>query len=798
MNPLFQPMLQQAIQSFQSGNLDVADSILKRILQVDQKNLPALHILGLIKAAQEKYKEAADLLGRAARIQPADASIQYNLARALMDSGAIKESMAHHKKAVELSPGNPEAWLNYGKAASSLKDFNHAISHFEKAINLNPNYYEAWFNKGNALRELKLNDQAIAAYDQALQINPGYVEALLNKGGIFQELKKSEQAIQFYDQVISLKNNCFEAWSNKGGCLHELKQYAEALLAFDQAILLNINYWLAWSNKALSLLQLKKHEDAIACFDRAISINPNYVDAFVNKGNVFFELKQYKEAIDQYYLALNLRPNYPEAHFCIANTLNELKLYKEAIEHYSKGLAFKPDSLWFAGELIQTKMRICAWEDFEKDEVIEKNGEEIKFTPFNYLALTDSGALNRRCSEIFIEEKFPANYQLYEIPKLEKNGKIRLAYLSADFNSHPVAFLSAQLFELHDRNKFEVYAFSSRKASEADEMRNRLIQAFDRFIDIDSLSDLEAARLIRELKIDILVDLSGLTKDSRTGVLAYRAAPIQVNYLGYPGTMGAEYIDYIFADNTLIPQNLQNYYSEKIVYLPNTYQVNDSKRVISARNFSREELGLPEVGFVFCCFNNNFKILPNIFDSWMRILNSVEDSVLWLFEDNVHASENLRIEATKRGIDSKRIIFAQRMPLADHLARHQCADLFLDTFPYNAHTTASDALWAGLPLVTLAGESFASRVAASLLNAIGLPEMITYSVDEYEAMAINLAKNAERLNTIRQKLVSNRLEFPLFDTVRFTRNIELAYSAILENYQTNSPAQNIYIKETIK
>jgi predicted O-linked N-acetylglucosamine transferase (SPINDLY family) len=366
-----------------------------------------------------------------------------------------------------------------------------------------------------------------------------------------------------------------------------------------------------------------------------------------------------------------------------------------------------------------------------------------------------------------------------------------VGYFSADFKNHPVAFLIAELFEIHDRSQFETYAFSL--AEGADEMRGRLHKAFDHFIDAEARSDVEIAQVARDLGIDIAVDLSGFTQDSRTGIFAHRAAPIQVNYLGYPGTMGADYIDYIIADKTLIPPQSQQFYSEKIVYLPNSYQVNDRGRLISVRQFTRTELGLPENGFVFCCFNNNFKILPATFDGWMRILKSVKGSVLWLFQDNPRAVDNLRCEALNRGVEASRLIFAERMPLAEHLARHRQADLFLDTLPYNAHTTTSDALWTGLPVLTLMGESFASRVAASLLNAIGLPELITSSQEEYEALAIELALNPKKLADTKLKLANNRLTAPLFDTPLFAKNLEAAYIEIYKKYQADLQPEHMSV-----
>jgi len=350
-----------------------------------------------------------------------------------------------------------------------------------------------------------------------------------------------------------------------------------------------------------------------------------------------------------------------------------------------------------------------------------------------------------------------------------------------DFREHPVARLIVELIERHDREGFEVYGFSFGINTD-DPMRRRLEKAFDKFLDVSSLSERQIADMSCELEVDIAVDLGGYTQDSRPQIFAYRAAPIQINYLGYPGTMGAPHIDYLMADPILIPTDSQGAYSEKVIYLPNCYQPNDSGRKVSSRVYSRRELGLPEEGFVFCCFNNNWKILPNLFDCWMRILRSVEGSVLWLFEDNPTAAKNLCKEAQSREIDPGRLVFAQAMANSEHLARYRCADLFLDTFPYNAHTTASDALWVGVPLLTLQGQSFASRVASSLLVNVGIPELITSTLQDYEAMAIELANNAERLGELKRRLSENRSTAPLFDTQLLTQHIESAYKTAYDRY----------------
>ena len=447
------------------------------------------------------------------------------------------------------------------------------------------------------------------------------------------------------------------------------------------------------------------------------------------------------------------------------------------------------------GYLLHTKMKICSWSGLAEslEDISKKMVANEKVTnPFPLLALNDDTFLHKKSSEIYIQSRYPFNLVLEPIAKRPQSQKIRVGYFSADFHNHATGYLMAELFELHDKSQFELVAFSFGPIAN-DEMRQRLLKSFDQFIEVGRKSDVEVAKLSRNLNIDIAVDLKGFTQDARTGIFSHRAGPIQVNYLGYPGTLGADYMDYIIADKTLIPPQSQQSYSEKVVYLPNSYQVNDRQRIISDKQFKRLELGLPENGFVFCCFNNSYKILPVTFDGWLRILRAVEGSVLWLLQDNSWAAENLKKEAEKQGIAPDRLVFAERLSLPEHLARHRQADLFLDTLPCNAHTTTSDALWAGLPVLTLMGGSFASRVAASLLNAIGLPELITNTQEQYVALAIELAINPKKLENIKLKLANNRLIAPLFDTPLFTKNLESAYVKMMERYQTDLEPGHIAI-----
>ncbi len=828
MNTEIQLMLQQAIKAFESGNFDDADLKLKSVLRVDAKNFIALYIIGLIKASQSKYGEAADYLARAAQTQPNDASLQYNLAKALADSGNDKDALTHHKKAVALDPNNPGAWINYGLSTSNLGHYDEAIAHFERALGLKPDYAEAWSNKGTALYGFKRYDEAIAHFDKALSLKPDYAEAWSNKGNALNKLKRYIEAIAHYEQALSLKPNYAEAWFNKAATLHELKRYDEAIAHYDQVLSLRPDYVKAWFNKAATLHELKRYDEAIAHYDQALGLKPDYAEAWSNKGATLHELKRYVEAITHYDQALSLKSDFAEVWSNKGNALNKLKRSVEAITHYDKALSLQPDyaeawsnkgatlhelkryheaivnynsalSLrldidWVSGNLLHTKMKICSWSGLAESliDISEKVMANKKvINPFQLLPLNDDSFLHKKSSEIFTQDKYSFNPLLGSIPKYSKRHKIRIGYFSADFRNHAVSALTAELFELHDKSKFEIIAFSF-GIRDKSALHLRISRAFNQFIDVNGMSDLDVAKLSRELRIDVAVDLGGHTAGARTNIFAYRAAPIQVSYLGYLGTMGAEYMDYICADITLIPESLQKFYTEKIVYLP-SYQVNDRKRHISEKKFTRAELSLPETGFIFCCFNNNYKILPATFDGWMRILKAVDGSTLFLYAENEWVEQNLKKEAKARGVDDGRLVFGKKMPSDEYLARYQACDLFLDTFPYNAGTTASDALWSELPIVTLMGKSFASRMAASILNAIGLPELITSTQEEYEALAIELALNPKKLADIKLKLANNRSITHLFNTPLFTKKIEAAYVKMYDHYQNNLQPEHLFI-----
>ena len=680
---------------------------------------------------------------------------------ALHKMGNLQQAESIYLQLLTINPANPEALQLLGAIALEKGNNQDAIELISLAIEINPKVASYHSNQGVAFKELGKFKEAIASFDKAIALDSGYAEAYSNRGAALRRLHLLDAAIESCAKAISLNPSLVEAYSNIGLALQESKKLDAAVLNFEKAIRLNPNYFQAYSNQGNALLELKQFDSAIASYDKALNLRPESAEVYYNRGAAYKELKQLDAAVDSYDYAYRLKPDHP----------------------------------YLGGMRQHIKMSICVWDDFENNILTldRRIQNEFKIAhSFTLLGLPFSLTAHKHAAEILCNDKYPYNPSLGQLVKHPRHSKIRLGYYSADFHNHATAYLMAELFERHDKEKFELLAFSFGPETK-DEMQIRVSQAFDHFINVASLSDIEVALLSRELGVDIAIDLKGVTQDARLGIFSFRAAPIQVSYLGYPGTLGADYIDYLIADKTLIPLQSQQYYSEKIVYLPNSYQVNDRQRVIAPTQFTKQELGLPQDAFVFCCFNNNFKITPDVFDSWVRILKAVDASVLWLFQDNPTAAANLRKEAKQRGLDPNRLIFAARMDLPEHLARHKAADLFLDTRPYNAHTTASDALWAGLPVLTCMGESFASRVAASLLNAIELPELITETQADYEALAIELATNPAKLNEIKEKLERNRLTTPLFDTALFTTHIEAAYSQIYERYQADLAPENIKV-----
>jgi predicted O-linked N-acetylglucosamine transferase (SPINDLY family) len=591
------------------------------------------------------------------------------------------------------------------------------------------------------------------------------------------------EATAMYDKAVALDPSDVQALYMRGLALFELQQFSAAAESHRAALKLAPSYAPAYNGLGLALSHAGDQKAAFECYSAAIAADPKFASPYINRSMILRNSGRLEEALQSLDTAIALQPNNPNGHGNRGTALSELSRPAEANASFDKALLLNPNYPFIAGTRIFNKTTICDWENLDRDIaglLVQIDQGHPASPPWPLIGFADAPAAQRKAAEMWIMVKCPEDSTLGPARSFKHHQRIRIGYYSSDFYNHATAYLMAELFELHDREKFEITAFSFTRAA-GDDMQKRLAAACDHFIDVRAKTEREIAALSREREIDIAVDLKGFSANNAVGIFAHRSAAIQVNYLGYPCTMGAPYIDYLIADKVIVPDDARAFYTEKVLTLPHSYQVNDRQRKIDARVFSRTELGLPEGGFVFSCFNNNFKILPAMFDIWMRILKAVNGSVLWLLEDNATAAANLRKEAAQRGVDASRLVFAPRISPEENLARQRNADLFLDTLPYNAHTTASDALWVGLPVLTCPGKSFTARVAASLLYAMDLPELVTPTLADYEALAIALAKDSARLKDLKGKLARNRATSPLFDTEAYARDIEALYMRMIEN-----------------
>lgn len=696
-------------------------------------------------------------------------------------SGELEQAQILYEEVLSKDPRHFNALQLLGTLCSTRQLFEKSADYLLRAIKLNNKNHIVYNNLANALKELGRYQESLENCNQSIKINKVNAEAFCIRGAVLQLLKRHDEAINSCNAAIEINPDFAEAYNNLGNALLDIQEYSQALVSFDRALKINPQYVGAYFNRAAVLQALHRIDDAILSLDIAITLQPDFADAFNNRGVVLLSIKQYDLALKDFDISIQLSPNRADAFVNRGNALRGLKRIKEALLSYQHALSLDPEFEYLFGTWLHLKMKLCDWSDFDLNIEKLKNGilagKKIAI-PFAVLSLIDDSSLHLKAAKIYHQEKFEEPKIKPNFIEYKKTRKIRIGYYSADFRAHATSFLIAGLFEAHDKNNFEVYGFSF-GPNVADEMRERLILSFDDFFDVSSISDKEIIDLSRNIGIDIAIDLKGDTEDARVGIFTGRCAPLQVNYLGYPGSMGMDCYDYILADNIVIPEKNYGDYSEKVLLLPHSYQVNDSSRRISERNFTKIELGLPEAGFVFCCFNNSYKILPSTFALWMEILRNVEASVLWLYSDDIQSQSNLKKEAELRGVAGKRLIFAEMMSHAEHLARHKLADLFIDTLPYNAHTTASDALWAGLPVLTCMGESFASRVAASLLTAVNLDELVEENANAYVKTAIELAKNPKKMAYLKSKLENNVIQSDLFNTIQFAKNIESTYYVML-------------------
>jgi predicted O-linked N-acetylglucosamine transferase (SPINDLY family) len=682
---------------------------------------------------------------------------QLRQAIALYEKGSAREAAAVCEALLRRLPDDGDARQLLGLIRSAEGRFNEAISQFDQVLSLQP--VNALVHHRRGLAKLAVNrvDDAIADFERTLVLRPEFIDALCSLGNAFATQQRYDEALACYEGVLVSEMRHWEALNNRGNVLTALGRHDEAIRSYEAAMTVAPAEAAAHFNCGLARFALGRNEHAIADFDHALERDPDHAEALHARGNA----------------------------------LRNLRRHEEAAASYTAAAAKKPRLPFIEGDALHGRMQLCDWTDYEVsvERILHgvSEGQPVA-VPFVLISISDDPQLQRRCAEMYVRYGRVAGEPGQSFTRRTGNSKIRLAYLSAKFHDHAGARLIADLLEIHDRRRFELIGVSFGPDARG-EMRERLRRSFDDFLEVRERSDADVAAMLRARGVDIAIDLVGFTDNSRLGILAHRAASIQVNFLGCPGTTGADYVDYIIADETVIPIGQDACYAERVVRMPESYQVNDSKRRIADRTPTRREAGLPEASVVLCCFNSPFKITPDVFDVWMRVLGRFGDAVLWLLQGNLTAEANLKREASVRGIDPTRIIFAPHMPLPEHLARHRLADLFIDTYPCNAHVTASDALWAGLPMLTCSGRSFASRVAASLLKAVGLPDLITSGLAEYEMRIGDLLANRHELRALRDRLGRNLGTAPLFDTDRFRRHLEAAYVTMWETWRRGSAPQ---------
>lgn len=765
-----------------------------RALAVNPRNPLTYHNRGSILAEFAKnYPEAIEQFDKAIACNPQFAEAYVSKGNCLEKLRRFADALAAHDKALSLRPDLESAVLGRGNALRNLGRHDEAFATYDRALAAKPDFAGAWVGRGDVLTDLERHDEAFAAYDKALSIRPDLETAWVARGNLCWIGGRHDAAMQAYERALSINPRLEHAWLGRGNVACDLKRFDLAAEAYDKALAIRPDLAEAWLGKGNVLTERGFHDGALAAYDSAQAIKPDLAEAWLGRGNVLWALRRHEDALAAYDKAVQLRPGLAYAWVGRGNVFIELKRYDAARAAFDQALSIRPDLDGIAGVRLHAGMNLCDWNGLERetsDLLVAIRAGKPASAPFALLSVTDDPADQLQCARTWVAARLP-HLARPAARQPRSRDRIRVGYLSPDLRQHPVGHLAVGLFENHDTSRFETHAFST-GPDDGSDLRKRLERSFHRFIDCQHKRDDEILRAIEDADIDILVDLAGHTHNARLSLLASRPAPVIVNYLGFAGTMGSSILaDYVIADHVVLPDASRDCFDEKVVRLPGTLMPRDSRDEMDERAApDRTGQGLPQDAIVFCCFNNAYKINPAVFRRWLSILSGVDGSVLWLSDVGETATSNLRQAAAARGIDPARLVFATRVAaISDHLARQRLADLFLDTLPYNAHTTASDALWAGVPIVTQMGHSFAGRVAASLLTAADLPELITRSGDDYEALAIALGNDRKKLDGLRQSLSCVRSR--LFDSARDARHLEAAYEAIHLRHQAGLPPDHI-------
>ena len=727
---------------------------------------------------------AINTLEQACKSFPKEPSFFNLLAQLSLQNKKLDNGISLLKQSLNINPKQPLVMFDLGIALSLNNELDEAVIFFDQSIELEPKDLKVYIRKAMTLRKSNRLKESIDCYQKIIALKPDYIDAYINKAELLYMIGNLEESLSTYEEIFKIDSSNAILFIRYGNLLSKLGRVDEAISAYRKSIEIEPENSGAYSNLGSIYQKLGDHEEEIKCLRKSIEINEDY-EVCINLATSYSKIKEYKLAIEFYDKAINLDSSKTDAFIQKAYFYQSIKEIDNAILLFSKALEIDKNYKYLFGERFYAKNSICDWSNFDEDSNFIKLRLKQTFRIAHPLAVCnnfDGPLIQKEAAKIWADDKFPYDDSLGVIKKYTKNKKIKIGYFSGDFSEHPVGFLIADLLEKHDKSKFELFGFSVTKKI-ASETRFKITKSFDEFIDVDNYSDRDVALLAREKKIDIAIDLGGYTKSARPGIFAMRAAPIQINYLGYSGTTGTNYIDYIFSDRFIIPKELQKYYTEKIIYLPKCFFPNEEKITLGKKIFSRESEGLPEKDFIFCCFNNSWKITPSIFKLWIKLLSNVPRSVLWFPGFSKETKNNLRSECIKLGIDQNRLIFSTSEKLReDYYTKIKLADIFLDSFPYGAHTTASDFLRVGVPVVTLRGSSFVSRIASSLLINLNLSELITTTELHYESLAIQLATNPKYLKEVKAKLIKNINSSTIFNPTQYAKSIELSYIQVYDRH----------------
>jgi len=780
-----------------AGQLEKAKESYKKLISLWPRHAESWQNLGILYAQEKDFAQAVDCFKRATEADPLNSNYFSNLGTALNDLGQPDQAVEFFEKAISLNPKSPDACYNLGNVFQKLGQYAKSIECYKKTIEYNPAWIEAYLNCGNSYDMLGDFNSALGYYDAIIKINPYFTAAHVNRGNVLLKLNQKEQALESYEIVKRLGIDSFQAHLASAEILQGRGDYRKAIEACFNAIRINPYDTRGYYVLGMNYFNIRDLNAAVESFKNAINLKPDYAEAYNGLGVCFVKAVHFAEAQVNFEKALELDSNLIIARINSADAYYASGDIVSALAQFEKLPADKQP----VGLMQFFKQRLADWTNYQADyDNFINRLDQPRFLnsmedPWHMQRITDSPELAKMVAENFVKASGVVIHDK-EIPATrKKNDKIKIAYFSSDFREHAVTHLALQLFKLHSRDKFEVYAFAFGKNDGSPALREKIEKSFDYYININSKNDIDAAQMARDLNIDIAFDLSGITNEARPAIFLNRAAPIQINFLGYTGTLGTKYHDYIIGDPVVIPSESRVHYSEKVIHLPCMMPF-DTSHDLSKIKFTRADAKLPSEGFIFCSFNQCFKITPDTFDSWMRILKRVPGSYLWISQPYESlAITNLKKEAERRGIDPERIIFADRVrAVDDHLARISLSGLFLDTFPYNAHTSAIDTLWAGVPIVTRMGRSFASRLAGSLLKSIGLDDLITNSVQEFEDMAVDLALHSEKLKKYRKLLQDNRTTHRLFNMKLYAESFEKALTEIYNKQQAGLPPDHIVIE----